>query len=104
MWNCWNSYPWPEHLSTTIFSLLGALIQKTKKDSNSHLARKSVRCSVTDRKIHLSGKRNNSFVVVVDGEGMANYNEQFVEAWKQTTNYQVWRGKEHAGIDDVHAG
>lgn len=39
-----------------------------------------------------------------DGEGMANYNEQFVEAWKQTTNYQVWRGKEHAGIDDVHAG
>lgn len=77
---------------------------KKKKDSNSHLARKSVRCSVTDRKIHLSGKRNNSFVVVVDGEGMANYNEQFVEAWKQTTNYQVWRGKEHAGIDDVHAG
>ncbi|CAH3175904.1 unnamed protein product [Porites evermanni] len=39
-----------------------------------------------------------------DGEGMTNYNEQFVDAWKQTTNYQVWRGKEHAGIDDVHAG
>ncbi|KAL9966000.1 hypothetical protein ACROYT_G024005 [Oculina patagonica] len=39
-----------------------------------------------------------------DGDGMANYNEQFIEAWKQTTNYQVWRGKEHAGIDDVHAG
>ena len=104
MWNCWNSYPWPEHLSTTIFSLFDALIQKN--NSNSHLARKSVRCSVTDRKIiHLSVKRNNSFVVVVvDGEGMANYNERFVEAWKQTTNYQVWRGKEHAGIDDVHAG
>jgi len=39
-----------------------------------------------------------------DGEGMSNYNEQFVEAWKLTTNYQAWRGKEHAGIDDVHAG
>ncbi|XP_073235603.1 late secretory pathway protein AVL9 homolog isoform X2 [Porites lutea] len=39
-----------------------------------------------------------------DGKGMTNYNEQFVDAWKQTTNYQVWRGKEHAGIDDVHAG
>ncbi|XP_020609243.1 late secretory pathway protein AVL9 homolog isoform X1 [Orbicella faveolata] len=39
-----------------------------------------------------------------DGDGMANYNEHFIEAWKQTTNYQVWRGKEHAGIDDVHAG
>ena len=44
------------------------------------------------------------FLVVVDGEGMSNYNEQFVEAWKLTTNYQAWRGKEHAGIDDVHAG
>ncbi|KAJ7369780.1 late secretory pathway protein avl9 [Desmophyllum pertusum] len=39
-----------------------------------------------------------------DGDGMANYNEHFIEAWKLTTNYQVWRGKEHAGIDDVHAG
>lgn len=39
-----------------------------------------------------------------DGDGMANYNEHFIETWKQTTNYQVWRGKEHAGIDDVHAG
>ena len=38
------------------------------------------------------------------GDGMANYNEKFIEAWKQTTNYQVWRGKEHTGIDDVHAG
>lgn len=38
------------------------------------------------------------------GDGMANYNDKFVEAWKQTTNYQVWRGKEHTGIDDVHAG
>lgn len=44
------------------------------------------------------------FLVVADGEGMSNYNEQFVEAWKLTTNYQAWRGKEHAGIDDVHAG
>ncbi|XP_068741613.1 late secretory pathway protein AVL9 homolog [Montipora capricornis] len=39
-----------------------------------------------------------------DGEGMTNYNEQFVEAWKQTTNFRVWQEKEHAGIDDVHAG
>jgi len=39
-----------------------------------------------------------------DGEGMTNYNEQFVEAWRQTTNFQIWNGKEHAGIDDVHAG
>ena len=37
-------------------------------------------------------------------KGMTNYNEQFVEAWKQTTNSQGWRRKEHAGIDDVHAG
>ena len=49
-------------------------------------------------------KNKNSFLALVDGEGMTNYNEQFVEAWRQTTNFQIWNGKEHAGIDDVHAG
>ncbi|XP_032233890.1 late secretory pathway protein AVL9 homolog isoform X2 [Nematostella vectensis] len=39
-----------------------------------------------------------------DGESLANYNEEFITAWKSTRNFTEWNSKQHVGIDEVHAG